>query len=132
MIEKCIDLYHTSTRCTLETILLIYSEICKRTGRRWSTRVFLRRHICICVHVSRCQPPPRATNVAVRDAEYVRWTLTRKWRRRDRFVLGLRQQVDEAHAYGTPSTRRETKERKSLFCLKNDHRRPLEQHASQF
>lgn len=79
-----------------------------------------------------CQSPPHATNVAVRDAEYVRWTLTRKWRRRDRFVLGLRQQVDEVRAYCTPSTRRETKERKLLFQPKNDRRRPFERHATRF
>lgn len=64
-----------STRCTLETILLIYSEICIRTDRRWNTRVFLRRHICICVQVPRCQPPPtryerRGTGRGVRSLNF--------------------------------------------------------------
>lgn len=104
---------------------LIYSEIYTE-AHRWvvkRARVFLCH--CICMYTYVWQQSPRLRMSRRGDAEYVHWTLTRKRRRRGRFVLGLRQQVDKLR--GVYSTPWRTNERKVCF-LKNIHCHPSSGH----
>lgn len=91
----------------IETFLLIYSERftlvkCARVPLSPPSSPHMRMHVC--AYYTYVSTTPAHHEHRGTEREYVHWTLTRKRRRRGRFVLGLRQQVDEIRAYGTPST----------------------------
>lgn len=99
---------------------LIYSEIYIRT-RRWNVRVFLCRHVCICVHV--CASHPRAP----RTSRYgMRSTFVELWPGNGDGATALCLAFDNRSPrciwYTIDKTFRETKERKPLFWPRNDPR----------
>jgi len=107
VIEKYIVLYRKGDTMHIKVSFDLFWEIyagevraCSFVSPFFSTCAHARTYVRI-THMY--QPPPHAHHEhRGTKREYVHWTLTRK--RRGRFVLGLRQQVDEIRAYGTPST----------------------------